>query len=134
MTDQTLKSQEKEVVDYEEGERTRDRRLFVPRSDIYETDDHIVILVDLPGVDEKSVDITLEKDVLTIKGFPGDQRPEGYDIAYSEYGIGDFQRSFVLSVHVDRDNIQANVKNGVLTLQLPKAGPDKTRKIQVKGG
>jgi len=115
-------------------ERTRPRRIYTPAVDILETDDHIEIYADMPGVDESSVDLTLEKNVLTIYGKVEADIPENLRLAVSEYGIGDYQRQFVLSNEVERDRIEAVVKNGVLSIQLPKAPSAKTRKIAVRAG
>jgi len=131
---QTLEAEKQEVTTLAGAERTRARRAYVPRIDIYETDEAIIVLGDLPGVDENSVDITLEKNVLTINGYVEPVEPENYSLAYAEYEAGDFQRSFTLSNEIDQDKIEAAVKNGVLRLVLPKAGPAKTRKITIKAG
>jgi HSP20 family protein len=120
----------REMAPFEE--RTRQRRIYIPRADIYETHDDVVVIADIPGADEKSVDITLEKNVLTINAYPLDYQPEGYTTVYSEYGMGDYQRRFVISNEIDQEKIEASVKNGVLHLRLPKAGPAKTRKITVR--
>jgi len=125
---------EKQEVAESGTERTRDRPAFVPRADIYETDEAIVVVADMPGVDETTVDITLEKDVLTINGYVEPVSPEGYSLAYAEYRVGDFQRAFTLSDQVDRDGIEASLKDGVLRLRLPKVTEAKTRKITVKAG
>jgi HSP20 family protein len=124
------RAETKEMAPYEE--RTRQRRVYIPRADIYETHDDVVVIVDIPGAEEKSVDITLEKNVLTINAYPADYQPEGYSTVYSEYGMGDSQRRFVISNEIDQEKIEASVKNGVLHLRLPKAGPAKTRKITVR--
>jgi HSP20 family molecular chaperone IbpA len=113
-------------------ERTRARRVFVPRVDIYETSEAIVLLADMPGVDETGVDITLEKNVLTLVGQTANGARPGYSLAYAEYDAGDYERAFTLSDEIDRDRIDASVKNGVLRLTLPKAEPVKLRKINVK--
>jgi len=126
----TLNIEKQEISTPEE--RTRDVRCFVPRTDIYETDDAIMVVTDIPGADEKNVDVTLEKNVLTIDARVEPQIPEGFTLTYAEYGIGDYQRSFSISEQIDRDHIEATVKNGVLHLKLPKAGPAKTQKIKVK--
>ena len=123
---------EKQEVPTNGAERTRARRAFVPRADIFETEDAVVVVADMPGVDENSVDITLEKNVLSIDGYVEPHQPENYSLAYAEYEVGDFHRRFTLSDEVDQDNIQASVKNGVLRLHLPKAGPAQARKISVK--
>jgi HSP20 family molecular chaperone IbpA len=129
---QTREDVEKKEVEVVEGtERTRPGKAYVPRADIYETDSELVIVADMPGVDEKSLDITLEKNVLSIKGLVDFPTPENYSPAYAEYEVGDFERNFTLSNDFDRENISASVKNGVLYIHLPKAGPAKTRKITV---
>jgi HSP20 family protein len=131
---QALEAEKQEITTMDETERTRDRQCFIPRADIYETDDHIILLADIPGADEQSTDITLEKNILTINANVDWNMPDDYGLNYGEYGIGDYQRSFTLSDEIDRENIEATIANGVLRLQLPKAGPAKTRKISVKSG
>ncbi|RME98753.1 MAG: Hsp20/alpha crystallin family protein [Chloroflexi bacterium] len=124
---------EKEEVEVVEGaERTRPVKAYVPRADIYETDDSLVIVADMPGVDENNVDITLEKNVLSLKGYLDFQTPENYSLAYAEYEVGDYERSFTLSDEIDRDKIEATISDGVLRVFLAKAGPAKTKKISVK--
>lgn len=123
---------EKEEITTNGAERTRARKAYVPRADIFETDNEVIVVADMPGVDEKSVDITLEKNVLSINGYVEWAQPENYSLAYAEYEVGDYFRRFTLSDEVDQDNIQATVKNGVLRLHLPKAGPAQARKITVK--
>jgi HSP20 family protein len=114
-----------------EMERTRTRKVYVPRTDIYETKDAIVLIADMPGVDEKSVDITLEKNVLTIYGTVGPLSFDGYSLSYAEYDFGDYQRAFTISSEVDRDRIEAKVKSGVLSVTLHKAEQVKARKITI---
>jgi HSP20 family protein len=134
MSEQTksMDVRKSEMARSEASERTRDRRVFIPRTDVFETDDHIIVLADVPGVDEKAINITLEKNVLTIEALVEPDSPKNYALTYAEYEVGDYQRSFTLSDEVDRDKIDASVKDGVLRLQLPKAGPAKTRRISVK--
>lgn len=127
---QVQEAQKQEVVE-EGAERTRDRVAFVPHTDIYETEEQIVVVADMPGVDAESVDITLEKNILTLNGYVEPTAPEGYTLAYAEYRVGDYQRSFSLSNEIDQDQIEAKIKDGVLYLHLPKVGPQ-TRKIAVK--
>ncbi len=128
----TKEIQKKEAGLPERVERTRAKKQYAPAVDIIERNEDIVLIADMPGVDEKSVDITLEKDILTIYGKVESENPEGYRLAASEYGIGDYQRVFTLSDEIDRDKIRAKVKNGVLRLTLPKVEEVKTKKIQVK--
>jgi len=113
-------------------ERTREGREFLPAADIFEANDRVVLTADMPGVSADRVDITLERNVLTISGEVGADAPENLPLVYREYDVGRFVRSFTLSSEVDRDGIEARMRNGVLTLTLPKVGP--TRKtIDVKG-
>ena len=134
MAEKTMELEKQEVTTTEDTERTRDTRCFIPRSDIYELDDQIVIVADVPGVDEKSIEITLEKNILTINALVNPAFPQGYSVSLAEYEVGDFQRSFRLSNEIDRTKIQAKVKNGVLRLYLPKAKEALARKISVKAG
>ena len=134
MTDQTLDVQKQELAESDQTERTRETACFIPRADIYETDEEIVVLADVPGVDEGSIDITLEKNTLTLNAYVDDGQPKDYSLAFAEYAVGDYTRSFRLSDEIDRDGIEAAVHNGVLRLRLPKAGPAKARKISVKAG
>ena len=127
---QVQEGQKQEVVE-SEAERTRAKPAFIPRVDIYETNDAVALIADMPGVDENSVDITLEKNVLTINGYVEPEHPEGYSLAYAEYRVGDYQRSFNISNEIDQENIEATMKDGVLHLHLPKAEPT-TKKIAVQ--
>jgi len=135
MADETkelnVQETEKQEIVESDAERTRARPAFVPRTDIYEANDEIVLIADMPGVDEGSLDITLEKNVLTVNGLVEQTEPEGYTLTYSEYRVGDFQRSFRVSNEIDQDQIEATLKDGVLRLRLPKVSPT-TRKIAVK--
>ena len=133
MTEETKELEvQKQELEETDAERTRDRRAFVPRTDIYETDQGIHLVVDMPGVDETNVDITLEKNVLTINGYVEPTFPEGYTLAYAEYDVGDYQRSFQLSNQIDLAKIDATIKDGVLRLYLPKIGPAQKKQIAVK--
>jgi HSP20 family molecular chaperone IbpA len=136
MSEHTIEMElEKQEVETPEGmERTHNRRVYIPRVDIYESGDNVILLADMPGVTGDGVDITLEKNELTIKGYPQYDLPADHDLAYAEYGIGDYERSFVLSQEVDRERIEATMKHGVLRLLLPKAEAAKLRKIAVKAG
>ena len=127
MTDTAKEMQKKEAATPEGVERTRPAKVYTPAVDIVEKKDEIVVVADMPGVDERSVDITLEKNILTIYGKVETEAPKGHRLVYSEYGTGDYARSFTISEEVDRDRIQATVKNGVLRLVLPKAAAARTR-------
>ncbi len=113
-------------------ERTRERPLYAPRVDIVETEDALEILADMPGVTKDSVEVTLEQRVLSIRGRADVSVPEGFAPLYLEYQPGDYERSFTLSDAVDPAGIEARVRGGVLHLRLPKAGPAKRQRIEVK--
>ena len=132
MSEKTMELEKREEQAPVVTETKRVRRTLKPRIDLYEAGDEIVLLADMPGVNESDVEITLEKDRLTVRGPIEDRTPEGYRAVYSEFCLGDYERSFVLSNEIDRDNIVANFKNGVLTLSLPKAESAKARKIAVQ--
>ena len=130
--ERTEGSLEKREAQLPEGmEHTREGRQFSPPADIYESEDTVWVVADMPGVGSGGVDVTLEKNVLTIRGQVADWRPEGYGLAYAEYQVGDFVRSFVVSDEIDRDRIEARARDGVLTLTLPKKEPSK-RRVEVK--
>ncbi len=126
--------EKQEVEPAGDAEPTRDVKIYVPRVDIYETDEDVFVAADVPGVDENSMSITLEKNILTLEGQVDVSDPDNFDLVYSEYGVGDYRRSFTLSEEIDRDKIEASINGGVLRLRLPKAGPAKARKIAVKAG
>src|SRR5262252_3278610 len=127
-------AQEVRTTDQRTGtrERTADRPVFVPPADIYETRANIVVLAEMPGVAPDGVDITLERRVLTIRGRNAGREHTGYQRVYNEYADGDYERVFTLSENIDRDRIEATLKDGVLHLVLPKAESAKPRKIELK--
>jgi len=107
------------------------RPLFRPATDIYETDDRVVLTTDIPGVAPEELEVTLERRVLTIRGRAHSPAPEGYRQVYAEYGPGDYERVFTLSDDIAQDDIKAHHRDGVLTLELPKAASAKPRRIDV---
>jgi len=113
-------------------QRAAPRPVFLPPADIYETRDNIVVLAEMPGVAPDGVDITLERRVLTIRGRSATSDHSGYQRVYNEYADGDYERVFTLSENIDRDRIEATLKDGVLNLVLPKAESARARKIELK--
>ncbi|MGA2140834.1 MAG: Hsp20/alpha crystallin family protein [Brevinematales bacterium] len=104
-----------------------------PRVDVFEKDDKIMVKADLPGVDEKNLDIEIEGSYLTIKGSKGEdheEEVEGY--RRIERTRGSFSRTIALPEHIDQDKIDAEYKNGVLSLTIPKSPESVTKKINVK--
>lgn len=116
------------------GEPTRNRRVFRPNVDIVETEQAIELFADMPGVDERSTEVTLERDVLTIKGRVDWETPASHRPLAREFEFGDYERTFTLTTEVAQEQIVATVKDGVLHLVLPKAAPAKAHKIAVKSG
>jgi HSP20 family molecular chaperone IbpA len=115
------------------AEQTRDNPLYTPRFDIFENDEELILWGDLPGVSSDALDIDFEKNQLTIRGHV-EPRPEGADNLLREYGVGDFYRTFAIGESIDTEKISAELKNGVLTLHLPKTEAVKPRKIAVTAG
>jgi HSP20 family molecular chaperone IbpA len=113
-------------------ERIRNVKTFVPRVDIYETKEALFLIADMPGVDDKTVDVELEKNILTISGRVEDGKLKDHTLVFSEYEVGDYERSFTLSDEIDREKIKATVKQGVLRLELPKAEKVKPKKIAIQ--
>lgn len=136
MTDETkaMQVQEQELIPESETERTRECTCFVPRADVYETEENVFVVVDMPGVNEENIDITLENNILTITGNTTLESPAEYSLAFGEFEPGDYERSFRITDRINREGIQANYKDGVLRLTLPKAEEAKLRKISVTTG
>jgi HSP20 family protein len=128
----TTQANQEVAAPAEGAERTRTRPIYAPRTDILETDDGLVILADMPGVSADGVDVTLERNVLTIRGRTEDDPPQGFSPVYIEYQPGDYERVFTLSEDIEAERIEAGVKDGVLRLFLPKAGPAQTKRIRVR--
>lgn len=114
------------------GEENRRALTFTPAVDIFEQDETTVIMADMPGVAPGDVDVALERQVLTLHGKVKPYAPEGYRALSSEYRVGDYVRTFTLSDDIDRAKINAEFKNGVLRLELPRSPETKPRKISVK--
>jgi HSP20 family protein len=126
-----------EMVKQENGgdvatvERTRPGTTYVPRCDIVETKDELLVYGDLPGVTPENLDIQFENDRLTIHG-KVEPRHTDREFVYGEYGIGDFTREFQIFEDVDSGEISAELSNGVLCVHLPKSAAAKPRRIEVK--
>ncbi|KUJ80902.1 heat-shock protein Hsp20 [Ruegeria marisrubri] len=115
----------------ETPETTTGGRIYRPLTDIVETDEGVTLMLEMPGVAAEDVDVTLEKRVLTIRGKVHPAHPEKLQLAYAEYGEGDFERAFTLSDDFDPEKIGASVANGVLTVTLPRAEQAQPKKITV---
>ena len=130
---QELQVQQKREV--EKGqEATRPTRAFMPNADIFETEDALTVVLEMPGVDRDNINISVENGVLTVEGTINFGKYEGLQPVYSEYNVGPFRRSFRMSSRIDQDNISAEMSDGVITLVLPKAEEAKPRRIEVRTG
>lgn len=107
------------------------RLLFNPPIDIYETTDGLVLYADLPGVTLEGLELQVQDNRLTLYGRVHQTEPAEATVLHTEYQVGDFLRSFILSDEVDHDRINARLNNGVLRVELPKAPHAKPRRIEV---
>ena len=121
--------EKREVAPHEE--RTEAGKFFSPYTDIHETERVVVVSMEMPGVDKSSIDIRLDKGVLTVKGTIDSQKYESLRPIYSEYNVGNFVRTFTVSTKIDSARITANVADGVLTVELPKAAEALAKRISV---
>jgi HSP20 family protein len=128
MEGKDIQVQEKKEVDAQ-GELTQEGPFFVPNIDIFEDDNNIVLLADMPGVSKDNVDIRVEDGRLSIQGKVSKEAPGEYVL--SEYSIGDYFSNFALSTTIDQSGIQASMKNGVLRVVLPKSDKLKPKKIAI---
>ena len=104
---------------------------YTPRVDIVETEEETLLYADLPGVRPDDLDVQFENGELAIRGKCA-PRHGGGTLLFSEYGVGDFYRAFGIAQEVDASRISAELKNGVLTLRLPKSEAVKPKRIEVK--
>lgn len=130
MSPQELQVQEKREVEKKQ-ESTVPARTFMPTVDILETPAALTVVLEMPGVDKGKVDINVEAGVLTIEGRLDFSKYEGMQPVYTEYNIGHYRRSFTLSNKIDQSRISAEMKDGTLTVVLPKAEEAKPRRITV---
>lgn len=115
------------------SEQTRPYPVFTPAVDIYENDKELVLLADMPGVTDKDLNIDLRDDVLTIVADVENPEGKGETVVEREYRWGRYYRQFSLVEDIDRDKINATLKDGVLRLVMPKAQKAKPIKIKVQG-
>jgi HSP20 family protein len=111
-------------------ERTLGGTTFSPRFDIWENEEEMILYGDLPGVTPEGLDVRFENPVLTIHGAVS-PRHSDIKLLHGEYGIGDFHRTFTVGEAIDTERISAELKNGVLTVHLPKSAKVKPRRIDV---
>jgi HSP20 family protein len=108
------------------------RRAYTPPIDIHEGPEGLTLEADLPGANERNLQVQLEENVLSLYVRVDAPAPTEARLVHEEYRPGDYHRSFILSDEVDRDRITAELKNGVLRLFLPKAERVRSRRIEIK--
>jgi HSP20 family molecular chaperone IbpA len=131
MVAQELQVQKKRELE-NKGEATIPARMFVPAADIYEAENDLTIILEMPGVEKKNVNIDVAESILSVEGRIDLAKYQGLQPLYTEYNIGHYSRSFRLSSKIDQNKIAAEMKDGVLSLKLPKIEEAKPRIIQVK--
>ena len=127
---QELQVQQKREVE-KKPETTIPVRKYLPITDIFETDQALTVVLEVPGVDKDGVDLRVENDVLSIEGRVDFSKYQGLQPLYIEYNVGNYSRSFQLSSKIDQHGITAELKDGVMTLVLPKAENAKPRRITI---
>jgi HSP20 family molecular chaperone IbpA len=129
MTAQELSVRNKQELTNQET--TRPGRTYLPDVDICETPEGLWLWADVPGVDDKSINVNLADGVLTIEGQVAVKDYENLAPVYTEYNVGNYARRFTVSSEIDTDRIVARVTNGVLELEMPKSERAKPRRISV---
>jgi HSP20 family molecular chaperone IbpA len=127
---QELQVQQKRERENKE-EMTIPERVFLPMADIYETEEALKVVLEMPGVEKANVQLHVEDGVLNVEGRLDLSKYQGLLPVYTEYNIGHYSRSFRLSNKINQEKIGAEMKEGVLSLTLPKVEEAKPRTIQV---
>jgi HSP20 family protein len=128
---QELQVQQKREHDQKQ-ETTIPARVFVPAADIYESQDALTVILEMPGVQKNNIDVHVEDGMLSIEGRLDLSLYEGLLPLYTEYNVGHYARKFQLSSKIDQSKISAELKDGILSVRLLKAEEAKPRTIKVK--
>jgi HSP20 family protein len=128
---QELQVQQKRELEKRE-ETIVPARVYLPTADIYETQDALSVVLEMPGVAKNNVEVSVEDGVLKVEGRLDFSKYQGLQPLYTEYNVGHYSRSFRLSSKIDQSKIAAEMKDGILSLVLPKGQEAKPRTIQVK--
>jgi HSP20 family protein len=115
----------------EGGRQSRQQGYMVPPVDVYENESGITLLADLPGVSRERLGVRVDGDSLVIEGTTENPGPENLELVYGEVQYGAYRRQFTLSRELDASRIEAQLKDGVLQLTIPKAEEARPRRIQV---
>ena len=125
-----LQVPEKRQASAERGELTHEGRMYVPQVDIFEDEQGLTLRADLPGIRRDAVDIDLHEGVLTLTA-RGEKLPENWRAVRREHDVGGFSRRFTLGERIDQTRIEAQFKDGVLEVLLPKAEAHQPRRIEI---
>ena len=128
---QELAVREKQELATKE-EKTTPGRYYVPAADIFETDEALTVILEMPGVQKNNVNIGLENDILRVDGQIDFSNYKEMEPVYTEYNVGHYTRGFTLSNKIDQSKISAQLDSGVLTLTLPKAKEALPRRITLE--
>jgi HSP20 family protein len=131
MTEKELQFRDKQEVQGA-GEPTKTGITFVPAVDIYETEEALTLVADMPGVSPEGIRIDLKDNQLTVAGEVFESEGNQERVLLKEYETGNYIRQFALGEVIDQPKITAQLKNGVLTLVLPKVEKAKPRRIEIK--
>jgi HSP20 family protein len=131
MTEKEIQFRDKQEVEGA-GEPTKTGITFVPTVDIYETEEALTLVADMPGVSPEGIRIDLKDDQLTVAGEVFESGGNQERVLLKEYETGNYIRQFALGEVIDQSKITAQLKNGVLTLVLPKVEKAKPRRIEIK--
>ena len=112
-------------------ETTVPTRVFVPTADIYETQDALTVILEMPGVEKNNVTVRVEDGLLYVEGRLDLTKYQGLQPLYTEYNIGHYSRNFQLSSKIDQNKIGAVLNDGVLSLTLSKVEEAKPRVITI---
>lgn len=130
MSPQELQVQQKRALEAKQ-ESTLSARAYIPGADIFEAEQALSVVLEMPGVDKSNVDVSVESGVLVVEGRVDFSKYEGMQPVYTEYNVGHYRRTFSLSNKIDQGAITAEMKDGVLTVTLPKAEAAKARRIEI---
>lgn len=113
------------------NETTVERARVRPRTDVFETAEALVVVADVPGADRDTVDVTLVEDVLTLRARPRVRAPEGWQAAGAEFELPEYERSFRVTADLEREALEATIRNGRLRIVLKKRQP-RSNRIEVQ--
>ncbi len=130
----TVAKQDTQMPQERQGQKDKRDMAMVPPVDVIEDASGITLLADLPGVSKEKLNIQLEPDSLTIEGEVSLEMPGGMESSHAEVRLPRYRRVFSLSRELDTENTSAELRNGVLTLRIPKAAHVQPRRIEVKAG